>query len=396
MSLAELSQNSILRPSTYQDVRQLDWIYRAPSVHVCTYPGLIGQTKVLLESGRYCSLRSLAALPSQYPKVMSWDSATMTLRPHQVRACRLAVYSGELVYLNATHTSLWSRNLIGTPTMQILTATGMALLGDLSCQARILGKGRFFNPFQASVAIGSFLGDGHLARIRGSRYRLPRLELTQGEEQLEYLKYKIACFGDLIRADPYRYLSSMSPRPCWQVKMLGVEQLRDWLPFSFQNNRKVLTNTLLDLLDDLALSIFYLDDGHLNKGGSSPRVSLHLEDYNVESQQVFRDWLRRRFGGGVSINKKRHQYYISLNKDESARFLDAVEKLIPPVMSYKHRVPNQARAVAVRNRYHRVGSVPVKYVERRQLSYPVAVYRLSLDGADNFISSNLVVRCASL
>jgi hypothetical protein len=247
----------------------------------------------------------------------------------------------------------------------------------------VIGRGRFFTDIQASIAIGSVLGDGHFAgRLRKGSYRL---ELCQGEKQLEYLLFKKEFFQDLILAPPRRTHSQT-----WQMSTRVVDTLYNWLPTLFdQQGQKIITPSLLAMLTDLSLAIFYLDDGYLFRRHSSAFVRLHMEDYGNESQHLLREWLQKRIGGhGIRLECGR---YLQLNKDESAAFLRIVEPLIPKVMSWKHRRPEEAAFHPLPQRFRPMGNVAIKSVTEHKTE--CNLYRLVLEDADNVVANNMVLGC---
>lgn len=115
---------------------------------------------------------------------------------------------------------------------------------------------RALNSDQMQIALGSFLGDGHLDNFKNGRYRLSE---SHGIKQRGYCEWKASIFNAKITVIEKNGFSQ-KPAIRFSSKIFG---LRKTLPM----NKKFCPQWVLDNLDARGLAIWFMDDGSTQKWG---------------------------------------------------------------------------------------------------------------------------------
>lgn len=158
---------------------------------------------------------------------------------------------------------------------------------------------RTLNSDQYQVMLGSFLGDGHIAKVGQSRYRV---KFTHGADQQEYCKWKADIFGS---------------------KSFGLNK-------ELSKIKTTCPQWVLDELDERGLAVWFMDNGYSGAG----RFSTH--PFDEESQKRFVNKLKQ-FGIDCFYNYKLHDdcYYLMFNKDSYQKLSDLVRPYFHHSMNYK-------------------------------------------------------------
>lgn len=200
----------------------------------------------------------------------------------------------------------------------------------------------YFSPLEGKafdVFLGSMLGDGFLVKPRASG----RVCFSEAHamDQHDYLKWKREVWGSL--ANPMRYTRARR-----QVKLPGqrnpvnmqaqcrfttkrlraLERWRElfygWNPEGAKQQRKQFPEEVIEAVTPLALAVWYMDDGHLNKE-STAHISCHPRSLDVA--------LRVLAKFGVTAHKGRSWLYIS--GESGVRFFTLIRPHMHPSMKYK-------------------------------------------------------------
>lgn len=141
--------------------------------------------------------------------------------------------------------------------------------------------------YQRSVLIGTLLGDGCLM-LHG---RNPRLQLGHSEKQRSYLEWKVGVFAKLFegcRVRSYKtklgYDVVNAGSRCHPVliEFYKLFYSRPINECSKHVHKKRITPGILSMVDDLALAIWWADDGVIHDGAFSFCVGgLVVEEYEL-------------------------------------------------------------------------------------------------------------------
>lgn len=211
---------------------------------------------------------------------------------------------------------------------------------------------QYFSPSirQKSILIGTMMGDGHLVlrsksiklhHRRGSkRIKHARLMLVHGTAQESYLRWKVDQFGSLFGSGPKRrefydkrtdsihvgwYCSSRSH--CW---------LTEWHSKFYPEGKKVVTEEILSHIDDLALAVWWCDDGgtpRANRG--RPHLGFYLGNLTSSEYELIYAWFSSQ-GFDPMVNPQNGNCILfTLNRVDSMKLRERIAPFIPESMLYK-------------------------------------------------------------
>jgi len=213
-----------------------------------------------------------------------------------------------------------------TPNHKVLTQRGWIQAEDL-----IVGKDSMIldntfnqktkykpNDDQLQIIMGSFLGDGSLAKQ--SKFNTYRLRFTQGEKQFEYFKSKIKAF-DLS----YKMIKS------GYTQKLSVYHSDSTKVFLLEDDPMELLNDI----EPLGLAIWYQDDGSYSHSG----IAINSNQLTLEQTTYLRDIILNKYDIEFLISKSKDKYYyLRLNKESANRFLKLISPYMHPTMQYKTNI----------------------------------------------------------
>lgn len=208
------------------------------------------------------------------------------------------------------------------------------------------------NSLHKSVLIGSMLGDGGMWLAPHSKNA--RLYIRHCERQLGYLRWV------------HKLLQPFS-RPIKLTEKAGEKQIGDRTVknsnfYSFytiahpdvtavyknyyKDGYKYVDNNIINDVDLLAMSIWFGDDGCIqrNKKGYPSACSLSTNSFSYKEQLILVEALRKFFGGTIKIKPqgglykgvKRKDYIISMShKEEVNNFLNIIKSILPECIHYK-------------------------------------------------------------
>lgn len=197
------------------------------------------------------------------------------------------------------------------------------------------------------------LGDGWIQNGKiGKEYSYnserANLLIAHHSSQLEYLKWK----KDLLEKAGYEVTlgekrKSDAPNQFY-IRTKTSKLIASVRNSVMVNKKKVFKKEWIYHLDDLALAIIWMDDGHLgHQVNKNKQYVYHVGEiathgFDYESNQNICYWLKKRFNIDSYIVTKRYKdkedkYYIKLNRDNLHKLLSVVSPYVSQVesMSYK-------------------------------------------------------------
>lgn len=201
---------------------------------------------------------------------------------------------------------------------------------------------------QKSAVIGSLLGDGGFWLAPHSKNA--RLYVCHCEKQLPYLKWvhdlfnpfsrpikqtekagkKIVCGREVNNSNFYRFYTIAHPYITSVFKQY------------YRNGVKGLDNSIVDRIDLLAMSIWFGDDGTIQRGrdGLPYMCDICTNSFTYKEHKILIPALRKFFNGTISIKqhggKNREDYMLRMNgKQEVIEFLELIKTVLPECIHYK-------------------------------------------------------------
>ena len=163
-------------------------------------------------------------------------------------------------------------------------------------------------PIQLNVLLASILGDGEITKIyKNSRRKNHSYREHYGNDQLEYRKWKISFFDDLL------YLTPKSST----VRSASLPLFTKLYPYFYhQNGTKQIPAELLESCTlPHFLAILYMDDGSLSISHRinhhkkliylTPHIYLYLQCYSFEELTVLNKHIKDTFDIIFHINARK-------------------------------------------------------------------------------------------
>lgn len=195
-----------------------------------------------------------------------------------------------------------------------------------------------FTDKQKSIVFGTLLGDGSLRFNKSSKSST--LVLVHSHKQEEYLNWKV----DLLRPffthnEPLRrehngygqtilleYASITHP---------FLSEVRNML---YPNGIKIISKELLKNIDKLALAVWFMDDGSLNKRYGT--MSISTNSFTYEEHLILESWFLEKWDIPIKIEKQKQRsgkitYSTRINRSVSHKLIDIISPYIPDCMKYK-------------------------------------------------------------
>lgn len=100
----------------------------------------------------------------------------------------------------------------------------------------------------------------------------------------------------------------------------------------FYNPEKVVNEKILNLVDDFALAIWYMDDGNCYYNGNNCHITLSINGFKSTERQLIINWFKNKYDLEFKINQKAIRL---VSKKECIKFMNIIEEYIPECMGYK-------------------------------------------------------------
>ena len=177
------------------------------------------------------------------------------------------------------------------------------------------------NNIQKDFFVGSVLGDGGVHKLKNNvfRVRVRHDKKTQGD----YCKFKASIFNvktqENVNAGYSRNIQINFSSISYFIK---TDNIFKWS---------------LDNLTPIALGVFAMDDGSIDKR-TKTQFTFHTENFNYKENLLIKKCLYEKFGIESKIFKYRKYYILRLNKKGTNRLFDIIKNYIHPSLNYKSPV----------------------------------------------------------
>lgn len=183
-----------------------------------------------------------------------------------------------------------------------------------------------------SLLIGSMLGDGRLVR----RTHATHYTENHTDTQKPYLEWKIQQWGSWVTSDaikPVTWNTGGKSFPGWRFNTLAHADLNEWRDLFYADpdkGWKRLLPRVVDLVDELALAVWYLDDGY---AGWWPGVTFGADEVSRQvAFSIFEKFgLIPRWVPKVGNTGE----FIFEGEAEAIHFIDIIKPHVPDCMGYK-------------------------------------------------------------
>lgn len=332
----------------------------------------------------------------------------------------------ELVYRKIKNH--WKRGIDDTPLVEVSTygpgADGVFKKRKIRCTheheffaadghkkfARDLEGEELFAPglrpsqAQLDVLVGSLLGDGSLQVHNGE---FPAFSERHSVRQREYLQFKADMLGEFSRTDLLEYNAGHEGFNVGQQMVQWgtlAQPAFSAIHKEFYCGSKVVPRNIEEMLNPLALAVWFQDDGSLTAGKREGRrylsytVRLHTGSFDAEDRSILKSALKDRYGFEFVDCKNNTSFDLRLASgiDEIDRFIALVVPFVHPSMSYKVGDVNCGQALEDLwscGAEPALVRVPVLSVRkfRSSLWEGLYLYNLEIEGTHRYFANGVLV-----
>ena len=185
------------------------------------------------------------------------------------------------------------------------------------------------SPEAHSIVVGTLLGDAYLSS-NGT------LQIEHSLEQASYVRWKYEKLAE-IRGKGPTMVERFDPRTnriYRSLRFYTKAELKSFRSVFYRDRRKVVPMHVGDLLDPIALSVWFMDDG--GRGARTPRgLVFNTSCYSEAEQILLQSALKERFGLMVSIHQVGKGFQLYVRSASFERFVSLVAPHVVPQMRYK-------------------------------------------------------------
>lgn len=181
---------------------------------------------------------------------------------------------------------------------------------------------------QKEVLLGSLLGDMGMEL----KYKNARFSINHGGKQEQYFDYKCNIFNNFIKSINKKYRFDIRTNKYYNsYKTHSITNccFNDIYNMFYINNKKIVTEDILNQLTPLSLAVWYMDDG--DKTGV-----LATNSFSLEECILIKNYFKTKWNIDTTIQTtKNKQYLIYFTKNGKKIFYSLTHKYFIPSMLYK-------------------------------------------------------------
>jgi recombination protein RecA len=185
---------------------------------------------------------------------------------------------------------------------------------------------QFFTDEQEQILLGGLLGDGC---IMDRDSRNPIYVETHSVHQLEYINWKQSKLYPFVTKVRIGHKEEDA-----YIHSVALPQLKFYRGAFYPAGHKIVPVEALDWMDDLAVAVWYMDDGSLSQ--PSGQIRLHTCGFNLATVGMLQGWLATKYKVLTTVQMMKGKYpSLCVQKHCNERFFKIVEPYIIPSMRYK-------------------------------------------------------------
>jgi len=220
-------------------------------------------------------------------------------------------------------------------------------------QETVIQKGHVITPRQRSIIIGTLLGDGHLTVRNKSKSDEPRKSTTSHlivnhsdaqKDYLEWIHQELIPLSKPLRCTISKGYSTMrktDPKESifWSYATVSHTELYSLHELFYQGRIRKVAKNIEELLDPLALAVWYMDDGS-TRGSES---LIHTQGFTILDVVRLISALHYKFGIDAELLNATSSVYdqtaiypiIRMRGDSQIKFHTLIDTYIHNCLSYK-------------------------------------------------------------
>lgn len=195
-----------------------------------------------------------------------------------------------------------------------------------------------------SAIYGMLLGDAGLS-LAGKRSITYRMHYAHSLKQKDYALWKKNILDQIgsVNTKVYEYTHPVKNHSSIRVTTNARKYFNKVSKFFYLDNKKFLSEKVLKKINPLALAIWYMDDGSIQKRGTSRRCYLHTQNFNYEENVIIKNWFIKTYNICPKVQAERKKngkvyYLLVFNSSECDRLLNIVRPYVNQVDCMKYKL----------------------------------------------------------
>lgn len=188
------------------------------------------------------------------------------------------------------------------------------------------------NKVEEQIILGSILGDASILYKKDSTN--PCFRESHSIKQKEYLLWKFR----LIKSLNIHIFESTRKNGIKEINMASNQyhNFKLYRNLFYPNNKKIVNEEILKLIDVLGLAVWFLDDGHYIYPQKS--ISIATLGFSKEENEIIIKWFKIKWKIDCRLWRDKDKYRLLFNATNTNKFL----RLIVPELE-KHNLPNSMK-----------------------------------------------------
>jgi hypothetical protein len=217
--------------------------------------------------------------------------------------------------------------------MENLAYNGGTLTGN--AEGNTVGSQESFSKREQSIIVGLLLGDGSMQRLSK---KSARLVVKHGVKQREYVYF---LYNELRRwvKTPPKMTTELDRRfgiktNRYRFRTISSAYLLNYYRLFYNDQgKKKLPDNISQILDDLGLAIWFMDDGSYKN--DSKGLLINSNHFNTREQEEIQKVLKNQFEINTTLHTLKHWKRIYIPAAESPKFTKIILPHIIPSLRYK-------------------------------------------------------------
>lgn len=202
---------------------------------------------------------------------------------------------------------------------------------------------------QKDLILGTMLGDGYLNK----RENNVRLQMIHGPNQEDYIKHKSEVLNNLLterglKKETFKDKYSVTGfKTCFNFYTISHEYLSFLRQLFYPNDKKVISEDILERLNERSLAYWIMDDGSLNKRKGKIRTDgtriyvgarfiICTCSKDGKQEETICKKLKEKFDLDFNVRlHKKNCYVVSCTTETFKKLVELVKPYIIPSMLYK-------------------------------------------------------------
>ena len=184
-------------------------------------------------------------------------------------------------------------------------------------------------PEQKSVIIGSLLGDAYIGKHNS-------LQIEHTFNQAEYVRWKYKKLRS-IAGKPPRVITRFDTRNqklYHSIRFYTRCVMGEFRSLFYDNRKKIIPSNLIEVLDDLALAVWFMDDG--SRGAHTLHgVVFNTSAFSRDEQHYLQHIFDERFNLEVNVHHVGKGYQLYVVSRSYKNFYNRISPYLIPQMKYK-------------------------------------------------------------